>query len=125
MVARVVPAGHSPPGRLPLAPKKFAHWEGKSAMQCTQLDRVPSWFVVLPDCPAAEMVAKTVLDRAIQVARHPSGRVWILGRWADEMAVIGEGGANAIAVIGEHQVSSELLSRLAEKAHTLADLDHQ
>jgi asparagine synthase (glutamine-hydrolysing) len=88
-----------------------------------RLDRVPSWFVVLPDCPAAEPIAIALRDEATCVARHPSGRAWLLGRWAEEDATIARCGGTAIAVIGEHLLSAALLSQVAARVHTLADLD--
>jgi asparagine synthase (glutamine-hydrolysing) len=84
---------------------------------------VPSWFVALPDCPAAEPLAIALRSEATSVARHPSGRAWLLGRWAEEDATIAQAGDTALAVIGEHVLSAALLSQIAAQVHTLADLD--
>jgi asparagine synthase (glutamine-hydrolysing) len=88
-----------------------------------RLDRVPSWFVVLPDCPAAEPVALALESQATCVTRHPSGRAWLLGRWAEMQTTVTQYGATAITVIGEHVLSVAALSQIAARVHTLADLD--
>lgn len=88
-----------------------------------RLDRVPSWFVVLPDCPAAESIAIALQSQAACVTRHPSGRAWLLGRWAAEQTTVATCGHTAIAVIGEHLLSAAVLSQIAARVHTLADLD--
>jgi asparagine synthase (glutamine-hydrolysing) len=90
-----------------------------------RLDRVPSWFVVLPDCPTAEPIAIALLSQATCVRWHPSGRAWLLGRWVEEQTTVAQCGATAIAVIGEHLLSAALLSQVAARVHTLADLDGQ
>lgn len=92
-------------------------------MTYPRFDHVPSWFVVLPDCPAAEPIALALRSEATCVARHPSGRVWLLGRWAEDDATIVQCGDTAIAVLGEHLASTAFLSRIAARVHTLADLD--
>ncbi|MGH4024216.1 MAG: asparagine synthase, partial [Pseudonocardiaceae bacterium] len=88
-----------------------------------RFDRVPSWFVVLPDCSAAEPIALALRGEATCVAQHPSGRAWLLGRWAEEDAAIVQCGDTAIAVLGEHLLSAAFLSQIAARVHTLADLD--
>ncbi|HEV2784070.1 MAG TPA: asparagine synthase-related protein [Actinophytocola sp.] len=92
-------------------------------MNHPHLDRVPSWFVVLPDCPAAEPAAAALRSRATCVIRHPSGRTWLLGRWADEQAAVATCGDTAIAVIGEHLLSAADLAHRAARVADLADLD--
>ena len=88
-----------------------------------RLDRVPSWFVVLPDCPAAEPIAIALQSQATCVTRHPSGRVWLLGQWAEEETTVAQCGHTAIVVLGEHLISTAFLAQLAARVHTLADLD--
>jgi len=88
-----------------------------------RLDGVPSWFVVLPDCPAAEPITIALQSQATCVMRHPSGRAWLLGRWAEEETTVAQCGHTAIAVIGEHLLSAAVLSQIATRVHTLADLD--
>lgn len=92
-------------------------------MTHARLDRMPSWFVVLPDCPAAEPIAIALQSQATCVTWHPSGRAWLLGRWAEEEITVVQHGGTAIAVIGEHLLSAAFLSQIATRVHTLADLD--
>lgn len=92
-------------------------------MTYVRLDRVPSWFVVLPDCPAAEPIAVELKSQATCVTWHPSGRAWLVGRWAEEEIAVAERGGTAIAVIGEHLLSSAFLAQVAGRVRTLADLD--
>ncbi|HEX4862581.1 MAG TPA: hypothetical protein VFV02_00825, partial [Acidimicrobiales bacterium] len=87
------------------------------------LDRVLSWFVMLPDCPAAEPIALLLQGETTCETRHPSGRAWLLGRWPEEEPTVGICGGTAIAVIGEHRLSATFLSGIAARVHTLADLD--
>jgi asparagine synthase (glutamine-hydrolysing) len=87
------------------------------------LDSAPSWFVVLPDCPAAEPIAVALQSQATCATRHPSGRAWLLGRWVEEETTIARCGGTAIAVIGEHLLSAADLAQIAARVHTLADLD--
>lgn len=92
-------------------------------MTYARLDRVPWWFVVLPDCPAAEPIAIALQRQATCVTRHPSGRAWLLGRWSEEEITVTQCGVTAIAVIGEHLLSAAFLSQIAARVRTLADLD--
>lgn len=84
------------------------------------IDRVPSWFVALPDCPAAEPVAEILYGYADRVTRHPSGRLWVVGRWPEEEHASGMCGDTAVAVIGEHLLSGTTLSEIARSS---GDLD--
>jgi asparagine synthase (glutamine-hydrolysing) len=88
-----------------------------------RLDHVPSWFVVLPDCRAAEPVDAALRSQATCVMRHPSGRAWLVGRWAQEEITVAQSRGTAIAVIGEHLLSAAFLTRVASRVGTLADLD--
>ncbi|MGH4009144.1 MAG: asparagine synthase-related protein [Pseudonocardiaceae bacterium] len=92
-------------------------------MTYPRLDCVPWWFVVLPDCPAAEPIAIALQSHATCVARHPSGRVWLLGRWVEEQITLAQCGHTAVAVIGEHLLSAAALSQIAARVRTIADLD--
>ncbi|MGH3976969.1 MAG: asparagine synthase, partial [Pseudonocardiaceae bacterium] len=92
-------------------------------MTYARLDRVPWWFVVLPDCPAAEPIAIALQRQATCVTRHPSGRAWLLGRWSEEEITVAQCGTTAIAVSGEHLLSAAFLSQIAARVRTLADLD--
>jgi asparagine synthase (glutamine-hydrolysing) len=87
------------------------------------LDRVPSWFVVLPDCRAAEPVADTLRGQAGRMIPHPSGRPWTVGRWSEGELATGTRGDTAIAVVGEHLLSAEHLTHTAARVRALRDLD--
>src|SRR5436853_570297 len=87
-------------------------------VDCPHLDRLSSWFVVLPDCSASEAMANALCERSPNVLRHPSGRMWMLGNWAESATVSVTCGDVTIAVTGEHSVSEERLFRLAEKVRT-------
>jgi asparagine synthase (glutamine-hydrolysing) len=84
---------------------------------------VPSWFVVLPDCDAAREVSDVLRHDVAQTIAHPSGRPWLLGRWADDAVTIGRAGDTAIALIGEHATTARQLTRAAENHHVVGDLD--
>ncbi|MBP2403229.1 asparagine synthase-related protein [Streptomyces syringium] len=82
---------------------------------------VPSWFVVLPDCPSAAPARTLLPATAHQRTRHPSGRPWMAGRWGDD-AVMAEAGHTALAVIGQHEVTAGALTEAAARIRTLADV---
>jgi len=48
------------------------------------------WFVALPDCPAADAAAARLIAPDRLVVRHPSGRPWLVGRWAAEQLALTE-----------------------------------
>lgn len=79
---------------------------------------VPSWFVVLPDRDSAAPPC-----RAPRQVRHPSGRPWLLGRWADGSLVTGQAGSTKLAVIGQHALSPDRLAEFAAGVRTLGDAD--
>jgi asparagine synthase (glutamine-hydrolysing) len=83
----------------------------------------PPWFVVLPDCGSAGSVASALRAQAAREVDHPSGRPWILGDWADDVASVGEAGDVKIAVIGQHALTSRQLGAAAARSRTVADLD--
>jgi asparagine synthase (glutamine-hydrolysing) len=84
---------------------------------------VPSWFVVLADHDAAGPVATMLREHAAGEVVHPSGRPWILGRWADGALRTARAGATALAVIGQHAVTTDQLAHHAGRVRDLADLD--
>jgi asparagine synthase (glutamine-hydrolysing) len=92
-------------------------------MSAVTLDNTPSWFVVLPDCPAAGPVASALRSKATSRAPHPSGRDWLLGYWAEDEIAIATCGTNAIAVLGEHLLSATSLDRAAAHLRSPAELD--
>ncbi len=86
-------------------------------------DDLASWFVVLPDCPAALPVAARLRGLATNALVHPSGRPWILGRWGADVVSTGSAGSVAVAVLGQHAVTSGELEAAAEPTGSVADLD--
>lgn len=75
-----------------------------------------NWFVVLPDAgPAAESVAAR-LGKAARVD-HPSGRPWILTSCPEQL-IVGRAGSAAVALLGEHAVSSLDAPAAQLKDHT-------
>jgi len=86
-------------------------------------DKMPSWFVAIPDCVSAAPVARALQHRASHKLSHPSGRPWLLGCWDDEAMLVGQAGQTKIAIIGEHAVTSGQLSAAVTRTATAADLD--
>lgn len=86
-------------------------------------EKLPCWFVVLPDCASAAIIGYELRDRTRQQVSHPSGRPWLLGCWPDDSLVIGQSGRTKIAVIGEHAVSTSELASAANQVKTVAELD--
>lgn len=81
-------------------------------------------FLILPDNPAAEDVARDVaLRESGDVIRHASGRPWIIGSWPKDDVVVAAAGRNRIAVLGCSSTTAAELGELAGKVHHLADLD--
>jgi asparagine synthase (glutamine-hydrolysing) len=86
-------------------------------------DAVPSWFVVLPDCEPARPAGAALRDQATQEVNHPSGRPWLLGRWAAHTVTIGQAGRSRIALIGQHTVTAGQLAEATGRIRAVADLD--
>jgi asparagine synthase (glutamine-hydrolysing) len=84
---------------------------------------VSSWFVVLPDCESGNAVGSVVRPHASQEICHPSGRPWLLGRWADDTMVMGRAGETTIALIGQHEMTESQLAEAAGKTRTISDLN--
>jgi asparagine synthase (glutamine-hydrolysing) len=84
---------------------------------------VSSWFVVLPDCESGKAVGSAWRPHASREVNHPSGRPWLLGRWADDTMVMGRAGQTTIAVIGQHEMTEGQLAEAAGKTRTISDLN--
>ncbi len=84
--------------------------------QSLSLQVVPAWFVVLPDTDAVGALAVKALSYADRSLTHPSGRPWLVGRWAPETVVTGECWGTRVAVIGEHAVTARDAERAAAAA---------
>ncbi|MFE6195302.1 lasso peptide isopeptide bond-forming cyclase [Streptomyces sp. NPDC057838] len=83
----------------------------------------PDFFVALPDCAAAAPVAGALRARRLQELAHPSGRPWLLGRWAPGTLTTGEAGPVRIAVVGEHALGAGRLTVAAGRTRALTGLD--
>lgn len=81
------------------------------------------WFVVLPDCASAAPVGAALDGMATKEIKHPSGRPWLLGCWADDAVAVGEAGQTKIAAIGQHAVAAGDLTTIAGRVDRVADLD--
>lgn len=87
------------------------------------LSVVPSWFVVLPDCESASPADIALRRHAKREISHPSGRPWLLGRWAEGSVTVGRAGSAKIAVIGQHAITAAQLAEAAGRIRTVADAD--
>jgi asparagine synthase (glutamine-hydrolysing) len=88
------------------------------------LDRLPCWFVALPDDEAAGSVAATLQAHATRQLAHASGRPWLVGHWPEDMVSAGRAGPVAIALVGQHPASAGRLAEAAGQVRAVADLDH-
>src|SRR5215218_5596759 len=86
-------------------------------------DAIPFWFVALADCESTGRASAALRHHATQVINHPSGRPWLLGRWADGTMTIGQAGRTSIALIGHHADTADGLSKTAARIGTVSDLD--
>src|SRR5215213_7282218 len=84
---------------------------------------VPAWFVVLPDCESAGLVSAALQDHATRAIRHPSGRPWVLGRWAEGTVTVGQAGRTTIALMGQHAATVADLADAADRIETITDID--
>ncbi|MGW8765986.1 asparagine synthase-related protein [Streptomyces sp. NPDC055815] len=92
-------------------------------MRSPRLAALPFWFVVLPDHPQAERVAAPLRAGAWQTVRHPSGRPWIVGRWAARDAAVVSAGERRLALIGEQAADPARLTEALARLRTVADAD--
>jgi asparagine synthase (glutamine-hydrolysing) len=87
------------------------------------LDALPFWFVALPDCEPAREVGTVLGPHATQVVSHPSGRPWLVGRWAAGTLTTAQAGRTSIALIGQHAETVDRLAEAAGRLQSVADLD--
>ncbi|MFG2112111.1 asparagine synthase-related protein [Streptomyces sp. NPDC048718] len=80
-------------------------------------------FLILPDCAAAEPLARAVAGSDVRTVTHASGRPWLLGRWDDDACVVVDGGRNRLVLLGPTRADTGLLRRLLANVHSLYDLD--
>lgn len=81
------------------------------------------WFVVLPDCDADPALTSALRESAPQEVRHPSGRPWLMGCWPGGTMTAGSAGGTAIAVLGQHSVTTAAVTEAAGRVRGVADLD--
>jgi len=87
------------------------------------LDRLPSWFVALPDDEAAGLAAAALRAHATRGLVHPSGRPWLLGQWPEDMVSTGQAGGVTSALVGQHLATADRLAEAAGRVRAVADLD--
>jgi asparagine synthase (glutamine-hydrolysing) len=92
-------------------------------LRAADIGAMPFWFVALPDCESTRGVRAALRDHATQVVSHPSGRPWLLGRWAEGTVTSGLAGRVSIALIGQHAETTDRLAQAAGRIRTVADLD--
>src|ERR687893_299636 len=74
-------------------------------------------FVVLAGCDAALGVADSLrTSTPLQVGAYPSGRPWLIGRWAASDLVLAQAGHRQVAVLGCCPVAATVLSAAASRA---------
>jgi asparagine synthase (glutamine-hydrolysing) len=105
-------------------------WKGRQQRKVRTVvtlgNAAPPWFVVLPDSESARPVRETLLaaqDPPSRVVDHPSGRPWILGSWPEGAAATGSAGRTALAVLGQHSVSADRLTREASRIDDVSGVD--
>lgn len=81
--------------------------------------------MVLPDDEAAVDVARRLAAAHGDMSQenYPSGRPWLVGRFGDGQFAVGRSAVNAVAVIGEHAVTSENLAARVAGLERLGDVD--
>jgi asparagine synthase (glutamine-hydrolysing) len=94
-----------------------------SLVGLAEFGAIPFWFMVLPDCEPARRVSAALRNQAAQEINHPSGRPWLLGRWAEGTVSIGQAGRTKIALIGQHTVTAGQLAEAARRIGAAADLN--
>ena len=86
-------------------------------------DKVPFWFVVLPDSASAAPVLDRLRSRASSEIAHPSGRPWLVGCWAEDSLVVAHAGEVKLAVLGQHATPRAKLESAAARTSGLGDVD--
>ncbi|WP_045876723.1 asparagine synthase-related protein [Pseudofrankia sp. DC12] len=83
------------------------------------------WFVVLPDTPAGTALATGIQasDPEIAALRRPSGRPWLIGRWARDEIVDTVAGRSRLALLGCAAINHDRLARRLARADDVTALD--
>ncbi|CCH32653.1 asparagine synthase-related protein [Actinosynnema sp. NPDC047251] len=82
-----------------------------------------SSLVALPDHPGAAAAAYRVPYETPDVVLHPSGRPWLVGRWAPGELQVATTGSAQVAVFGFCPVTPGWMAGCAERLRTVADAD--
>ncbi|MFD7256577.1 asparagine synthase-related protein [Streptomyces sp. NPDC059874] len=80
-------------------------------------------FLILPDCAAAEPLARAVTGPGVRTVAHASGRPWLVGRWNDDACVVVDGGHNRLVLLGPTRADTGPLGRLLANSRSPHDLD--
>ncbi|GAB2611909.1 hypothetical protein GCM10027168_50860 [Streptomyces capparidis] len=82
------------------------------------------WFVAFPDVDDSLRVVRALRELCPGAAElpHPSGRPWIVGRFAPWRIAVGHARGCAVALIGEHAVTDAELAALAARVRRGGDL---
>ncbi|MGH4033987.1 asparagine synthase-related protein [Actinomycetota bacterium Odt1-20B] len=80
-------------------------------------------FVVLPDGAADRSILETLPFEALHVISHKSGRAWIVSNLSPDEIVTAEAGSVQVVVIGFCPVTTDRLTSLVKKVHSIPELD--
>lgn len=80
-------------------------------------------FLILPDCPAAEPIARVAARPGVNAVPHASGRPWLIGQWADDEYTLVESGQRRLALIGRTRADTAVVTRRLAAARSPYDLD--
>ncbi|KEF17367.1 asparagine synthase [Streptomyces rimosus] len=81
-------------------------------------------FVIFPDHPATDPLCLCLRrDPTVRTVRHPSGRPWIMGHWADDEVVAAEAGPDRLLLFGTTSADAGTLDRLLRRLRGPDDLD--
>ncbi|MFH8477012.1 asparagine synthase-related protein [Streptomyces sp. NPDC018000] len=78
---------------------------------------------MLPDIPGLGPLASSGALMEAEVVAYPSGRPWLVGRWAREELTVACAGSNLVAVIGSCPVTATRLGELIAAVRRVQDLD--
>ncbi|MGW7350689.1 asparagine synthase-related protein [Streptomyces sp. NPDC054784] len=80
-------------------------------------------FLILPDSPRAEPVARAAAAPGARTLTHASGRPWLIGRWDDHECVLADGGRNKLVLLGTTRADPDAVGRSLARSHAPQDLD--
>ena len=82
-------------------------------------------FVVLPDSDRGAALLRKLRPLApeTRTVHYPSGRPWIVGRWADDEMITVAAGPRAVPLIGQFDVTRRGLESAVERLRAVGRLD--